>query len=123
MTCWKLNLLGDFSLFAPDGQRIGLPGRKHQALLAYLSLSSNKTVSRERLLGLLWGSRSEDQARASLRGVLSEIRRSLQSYDDSPIDTDRSNIYLHDLHVDIDAEQLYAATKSVSLVSLSAAVD
>lgn len=123
MTCWKVNLLGEFSLIAPDGQRISLHGRKHQALLAYLSLSSNKTVSRERLLGLLWGSRSKDQARASLRGVLSEIRRSLQNYDDSPINTDRTNIYLHDALVEIDSEQLYAATNAVSLESLSAAVD
>ena len=123
MTCWKVILLGEFSLFASDGLRISLPGRKHQALLAYLSLSSHKTVSRERLLGLLWGSRSDDQARASLRGVLSEIRRSLQNYDDSPIKTDRTNIYLNDALVEIDAEQLYGATKAVSLESLSAAVD
>ena len=118
MTCWKVILLGEFSLFASDGLRISLPGRKHQALLAYLSLSSHKTVSRERLLGLLWGSRSDDQARASLRGVLSEIRRSLQNYDDSPIKTDRTNIYLDDALVEIDAEQLYGATKAVSLESL-----
>jgi len=123
MTCWKLNLLGEFSLFAPDGLRIGLPGRKHQALLAYLSLSSNKSVSRDRLLGLLWGSRSDDQARASLRGVLSEIRRSLQNYNDSPIETDRTNVYLNHVLVEIDAEQLHAATKTVSLMSLSAAID
>lgn len=123
MTCWKVNLLGEFSLLAPDGLRINLPGRKHQALLAYLSLSSNKTVSRERLLGLLWGSRSDDQARASLRGVLSEIKRSLQNYDDSPIEADRTNIYLNDALVEIDAEQLYGATKEASLELLSAAVD
>jgi DNA-binding SARP family transcriptional activator len=123
MTCWKVNLLGEFSLTAPDGLRISLPGRKHQALLAYLSLSSRKTVSRERLLGLLWGSRSDDQARASLRGVLSELKRSLQNYDDSPIRADRSNIYLNEELVEIDTEQLYGATKSVSLESLSAAVD
>ena len=123
MTCWKVNLLGEFSLTAPDGLRISLPGRKHQALLAYLSLSSRKTVSRERLLGLLWGSRSDDQARASLRGVLSELKRSLQNYDDSPIRADRSNIYLNEALVEIDTEQLYNASKSDSLESLSAAVD
>lgn len=123
MTCWKLNLLGEFSLFAADGVRINLPGRKHQALLAYLALSANKTVSRERVLGLLWGSRSDEQARASLRGVLSEIRRSLQDYDDSPIDADRGNIYLDGKRVEIDAEQLLAATRETSLESLAAAVD
>ncbi len=123
MTCWKVKLLGEFSLVAPDGLRIGLSGRKHQALLAYLSLSSNKTVSRERLLGLLWGSRSEDQARASLRGVLSEIRRNLQSYADSLIETDRTNVYLKDASVEIDAEQLHRATRDASLESLAAAVD
>lgn len=123
MTCWKVNLLGEFSLFAPDGLRINLPGRKHQALLAYLSLSSNKTVSRERLLGLLWGSRSDNQARASLRGVLSEIRRSLQNYTDSPIKSDRTNIYLDDALVEIDAVQLFDATKAASFELLSAAVD
>ncbi len=123
MSRWKVNLLGEFSLFAPDGQRIGLSGRKHQALLAYLSLSGNKTVSRERLLGLLWGSRSDDQARASLRGVLSEIRRSLQDYPDSPVETDRNNVYLNDAFVEIDVAQLHAAARASSLESLAAAVD
>lgn len=123
MTCWKINLLGEFSLFAPDGSRISLPGRKHQALLAYLCLSSNKKVSRERLLGLLWGSRSDEQARASLRGVLSEIRRNLQNYDETPIRTDRTSIYLDDALVEIDSEQLHDAANAASLESLSAAVD
>jgi len=123
MSRWKVKLLGEFSLIAPDGLRIGLPGRKHQALLAYLALSAKKTVSRERMLGLLWGTRSNDQARASLRGVLSEIKRSLQDYDVSPIKADRTNIYLNDEFVETDVGQLYSAAKTDSLESLSAAVD
>ena len=48
--------------------------KKSRALLAYLALREGAEVSREVLIGLLWGERSEGQARASLRQALSELR-------------------------------------------------
>jgi DNA-binding SARP family transcriptional activator/Tfp pilus assembly protein PilF len=48
--------------------------RKARALLAYLALNADSAVPRERLCGLLWSERSEEQARASLRQCLHELR-------------------------------------------------
>ncbi|HEY2482177.1 MAG TPA: BTAD domain-containing putative transcriptional regulator, partial [Caulobacteraceae bacterium] len=48
--------------------------RKARALLAYLALNADTPVSRERLCGLLWSERGEEQARGSLRQCLQELR-------------------------------------------------
>jgi DNA-binding SARP family transcriptional activator len=49
--------------------------RKHLALLVYLARSPRRTRSREHLIGLLWGDRSETAARHSLSEALRVIRR------------------------------------------------
>ncbi len=43
-------------------------------MLAYLATHPGKSISRERLMTLLWGERGEEQARGSLRQSLSELR-------------------------------------------------
>ena len=121
MAIWRVRLLGEFSLLAPDGQSVNLPGRKHQALMAYVLLASGKTVNREKVLGLLWGSRSDGQARASLRGVLSEIRRTLQKFSESPIGADRTSVYINEDLIELDVDQLTNATRSSSIDTLAAA--
>lgn len=68
--CW-----GDFALEdRATGADLRPRGRKARALLAYLSLHPGKAISRERLMGLLWGDRAEEQARGSLRQTLFELR-------------------------------------------------
>ena len=47
---------------------------KPMALLAYLSLSPNRTASRERLADLLWSDQDRVSARTSLRRALSLLR-------------------------------------------------
>lgn len=49
--------------------------RKHLALLVYLARSPRRTRSREHLIGLLWGDRTEAAARHSLSEALRVIRR------------------------------------------------
>lgn len=49
--------------------------RKARALLAILATSPDRVASRERLISLLWSDRGEEQARASLRQALAELRR------------------------------------------------
>ena len=72
----ELTLLGQFSL-TRDGQPVELKNRKARALLAYLAMTPGRAHSREKLAGLLWGERFEDQARASLRQALHALRRAL----------------------------------------------
>ncbi|HVI88290.1 MAG TPA: BTAD domain-containing putative transcriptional regulator [Dongiaceae bacterium] len=73
----RLRLLGGFDLQPSDGPAAPVLGRKARGLLACLALSPGKAWPRERLMALLWGDRSEDQARASLRQALAEIRRAI----------------------------------------------
>ncbi len=103
-----------------------LPGRKHQALVAYVLLSGGKIVTRERILGLLWGTRSDDQARASLRGVLSGIRHAsskLHPQSTPPIRTDRVNISFKKSEIEVDVDAMYRAAQSDSPEELAKAVN
>jgi TolB-like protein len=70
----RLRILGEFAL--SDGERgIVLSSLKSRALLTYLACNAGKLQSRDKLIGLLWGERFEEQARQSLRHALSELRK------------------------------------------------
>src|SRR5262245_46444893 len=60
-----------------DGRQVVIPSKKARALLGYLALREGAELARASLTGLLWADRSEDQARASLRQTLSELRSAL----------------------------------------------
>jgi DNA-binding SARP family transcriptional activator len=51
--------------------------RKHLALLVYLALSPRRARTRDHLVGLLWGEKSETSARHSLREAVRVIRQGL----------------------------------------------
>lgn len=87
--CW-----GDFAIDdAATGADLRPRGRKARALLAYLALHPGKAISRERLTGLLWGDRAEEQARGSLRQTLFELRP-LSRSEQLPLRVDREAIVL-----------------------------
>ncbi len=73
----RLTLFGGFSAAGADGAEIRLKSRKAKALLAYLALPPGKSRSREEIMALLWSDRGEAQARASLRQVLTGLRKDL----------------------------------------------
>ena len=73
----QIRLLGPMSI-TYDGQPILIPSRKGRALMGYVALRQGVAFARLSLAGLLWGQRSEDQARASLRQTLSELRNALR---------------------------------------------
>ena len=70
----RLSVLGGFALQRANGEAVQISNRKARALIAYLALTPNNTESRERLAGLLWSDRAEEQARGSLRQTLKQIR-------------------------------------------------
>ncbi|WP_168247361.1 MULTISPECIES: BTAD domain-containing putative transcriptional regulator [unclassified Mesorhizobium] len=72
----RIRLFGPMSI-TRGGKRIIIASRKGRALVGYLALRQGIEFARISLTGLLWGERSEDQARASLRQTLSELRRAL----------------------------------------------
>ena len=73
----KLKIFGWFRAQDDFGNEIPIKSKKAQALLAYLALPLGKPRSREELMALLWSDRGDDQARGSLRQVLSGLRRDL----------------------------------------------
>jgi DNA-binding SARP family transcriptional activator len=72
VTGFVLTLLGAPILRTAEGHAVAV-GIKPMALLTYLALES-RPHSREVLAGLLWGESSEEEARASLRQVLKQLR-------------------------------------------------
>ena len=69
----RLELLGTVRLDNAAGDDLTPKARKTRALIALVALAK-KPVSRSTLIGLLWGDRGEEQAKASLRQALYELR-------------------------------------------------
>jgi len=77
----NLALLGGFRLQKDSGEPVPLSTKKAGALLAYLALHPGQAQPRPKLAALLWGDRSEVQARDSLRQALSLLRKALSHID------------------------------------------
>src|SRR5262245_36412569 len=88
----RIRLLGGFDLKSPAGLDLAPPGRKVRALLACLALPPGRAWPREKLMAALWGDRGDEQARASLRQALAELRRTLG--EPSPLVTDGGAVSL-----------------------------
>ena len=71
---WRIALGGDVTLIGAGGVTRTPRARKARGLLAYLSLSPDHTASRREIVDLLWSDRGPDQARASLRQCLFELK-------------------------------------------------
>lgn len=72
---FRFRLFGDFRLVDDASGIDHTPrSRKACALLAHLAIAPDHRATRDRLIGLLWSDRGEDQARASLRQILTELR-------------------------------------------------
>jgi DNA-binding SARP family transcriptional activator len=71
----SLQLLGGFRAWLGPGRAVRLPTRKAEALVAYLAIPAGQSHARDKLASLLWGERSDSQARASLRQTLLRVRR------------------------------------------------
>src|SRR5262245_35511765 len=85
MASLQLKLLGKFEVISAAGQHVEIVGRKNQALLAYLAIHAGKKLPRDKLTGLLWSDRAEQQARSSLRQALFTLRRDLAGIEPIPL--------------------------------------
>jgi len=77
MSVLRLNMLGDFQMHSASGELVTLSAKKSQALLVYLGVKPTQLVSREKIANLLWSSTGPEQARQSLRQLLSSLRKEL----------------------------------------------
>jgi DNA-binding SARP family transcriptional activator/tetratricopeptide (TPR) repeat protein/TolB-like protein len=109
----ELRLLGSFELFdRASGTAIAVPSRKAKALLAVLATAPRFTASRAHLAALLWSGSAEEQARQSLRQLLSNLRRAPQPF---PVVYDDANVRLDETLVGVDVASLQnVATASIS---------
>src|SRR5262245_30711499 len=102
MAVVKLTLFGGFELRLAGGQVVDLPGQKDRALLAVLALPPGATHARDKLAGLLWSDRGDQQARDSLKHALNKLRQCFQSAMPPPIVADRQSVRLDPAAVTID---------------------
>lgn len=99
----RLELLGSFRLFGPDGTRIELASKRGQALVAMLAVASGGERTRSWLQDRLWGSRQQLQAQASLRRELSNLRKVLDQNGAIILDANHNSVRLDLTRLDVDA--------------------
>jgi TolB-like protein/Flp pilus assembly protein TadD len=91
---YTLCLTGPFRLNSPAARRIEIASKKGQALIAMLAMAGGGERTRSWLQGQLWGSRQPDQAQASLRAELSNLRKILNDDGHILLYADHSRIWL-----------------------------
>ena len=75
--CYQMKLLGTFQFNDWNGNSVLPNSYKARCVLLYLALSEDHEVNREQLAHLLWRRHARDQARASLRQALTQIKKCL----------------------------------------------
>src|SRR3954454_24292340 len=83
-------------------QELQLTNRKARALLAYLALSETGREQRERLASLLCPDNFEQNARASLRQGMLDLRKSVSSCGCPALVAGRQDIELKNDAIDVD---------------------
>ena len=120
---YELKVFGRFRLLAPGGEEVELASKKGQALIAMLALASDESVTRERLIGVLWADRGENQARSSLRQALTGIRKALSANGgDELLRADDGEVRLDSALYASDAARLHALGQAGDVASLSEAL-
>lgn len=123
MPALVLEILGGFELRSAAGDALRLPTRKSRALLAYLVVPPGQLHSREELATLLWGERTDKQARHSLSQALSSIRKALTNGAGDALRVDGDRITLAGSALDTDVLRFERLVTQGSVESLARAAD
>ncbi|HEX4080030.1 MAG TPA: BTAD domain-containing putative transcriptional regulator [Rhizomicrobium sp.] len=112
---FRVCCLGRFKLVeASSGTDMTPASRKARALVGYLC-AVGRPVGRERLASLLWGDRGDEQARASLRQAIYELRSMLAG--DRLLKLERDTVAIGD-DIGTDVAAIIAAAQSGDLEQL-----
>lgn len=114
----RLTTFGGLRLHFGEDCEVRLSTRKTAALIAYLGMHAGRRIAREALCGLLWGDRTESQARHSLSQALSEVRKSVG---EELIRSDGRVVWIDASHIWVDAFELTRLTIEKTLSSLDRA--
>lgn len=88
----RVDFLGGLHIRLADGRDVATQGKKNTALLAYLLLQPTHSVPRTGAEQFLWSQRSPEQAKASLRQCLSDLRKQLRPVINLRIESDRREV-------------------------------
>lgn len=119
----RLRLFGDFALEDPSGRPIALPLRKAEAVLAYLALAPDRSSTREKLAGLLWGDSDQQRARHNLRQVLFALSKAFAQLDPPLLHLESQSVRLADDALIVDAVEFNRLLAEGSPEALSRACD
>ena len=106
-------LFGPFTVQGPDGADLTPKSLKSRAILAMLAVAPRGSRSRVWLRDKLWSDRGEDQASASLRQALLDIRSALGDRAAVVLTADKHTVSLDLAAIRVDA--LEAAQGSVAV--------
>lgn len=103
---FRLRLIGPFRLEGPDGARIEIASKRGQALIAMLAIAGGGERSRGWLQDRLWGSRAPEQAAASLRRELSNLRQLINRDGHEMLSSAHGRVWINLEKVDADCRSL-----------------
>jgi DNA-binding SARP family transcriptional activator len=98
----EVRLLGGFEVRLASGAPLAVPTKKAQALLAYLAVHRDRSHPRDKLAALLWGERSDGEARGDLRHALRSLRKALADIGTSALRIERQHLALDPHATDVD---------------------
>lgn len=113
MVTWSLQLLGGFTL-KRAGAVVDLTNRKDRLLLGFLCLQSGRPVSRDRLAGLLWPDRAQEQARGSLRQSLAALRGAFGEDSENILAAGRDSAGVNSSGLCVDVDEFTRAVADLS---------
>ena len=124
MSGLSLGFLGGFRISKGSKGEIAIPGKKAQALLAYLALNAEQRHRRDKLATLLWGDRLDEQARHSLRQSLLALRKALGNAESAVISVEGDAVAWQGeaVEVDVHAFQRLAAGETPESLKQAAAL-
>ncbi len=120
----RLILFGQFGfqLGGKSPQAILISSKKARGLLAFLAMQPDRTAKREQIAALLWGERSDHNARQALRQCLSILRGELGSTGSALLHSDANTIGLDVDEVAVDAIEFLAFAASPEAPDVNRAI-
>ena len=114
----KLNLLGQFEIILPNDKPLAVTSKNGQIILAMLALEKDNCLSRDKLIGTVWATRSEQQARNSLRQTLSSLRKLFGNHGLGFFKADYTNAYLCTQELEIDILKIPSSPQGLCTAEL-----
>jgi DNA-binding SARP family transcriptional activator/TolB-like protein/tetratricopeptide (TPR) repeat protein len=121
----QLRVLGPFAIVVEGAETrdFRVTSRKGRALIAYLAMHPDQSLSREHLATFLWGDRSDSNARQCLRQCLLSLRQDFGPAVTNILRTNADRIGLNWQCVAVDAVEFRARAQSSVESDLTLAAD